>query len=413
MTTQKPSVVLFRSGIAWTCVAALLGSLACSEEPEDPGGILGTPTAGASSGAGAQSGVGVGGSPGLAGSPSIDPGIGINAGTSGGGGASAGGLEACATGTAKADLTPVNMFIQFDRSGSMLDDDKWAQAAQALNAFFQDPATQGLKVALRFFPHDSPAPGCTGGRNGACSVEACAQPLVGLGALLGDAAPIDAQEALLVEAVNGATPVRGGGNQGGGTPIFAALSGALTWAAANQTQLPQERTVVVLVTDGEPNGCNTNIGDIAALSSDALAASGIPTYAIGIAGASEAQLNQIARAGGTNEAFFAGNTMTAQQDLIDALNSIRGTVLSCAFPMPTGANSDPSKVNVRFTPSGGVEQTLGQTPSEANCTGAGGWFYDNPTAPTTISLCPSTCQLVQADTAGILDVVIGCATMVR
>jgi hypothetical protein len=410
MTTDKRTVVLYRSGIATAFVAALLGSLACSEEAtDDQGGIIGTPTAGSGTGVGAQPGAGA--STGSGGTGIVVPGTGGGSATAGASGN--GGLEACATGMAKADLTPVNMFIQFDRSGSMLDDDKWAQAAEALNAFFADPATQGLKVALRFFPHDSPVAGCTGGNNGACDIDSCATPLVGLGELLGTMAPADMQESLLIQAVNSATPDRGGGNQSGGTPIYPALAGALNWAAANQIALPNERTVVVLVTDGEPNGCDTNIGNIARLSSAALANNGIPTYAIGIAGASEDQMNEIAQAGGTQEAFFAGNTMTAQQDLVNALNAIRGTVLSCAFPLPQGSNVDPNKVNIRFTPSAGVEQGLAQAMNAAACSTAGGWYYDNPTAPTQITLCPATCDVVQADSAGRLDVVLGCATMVR
>ena len=97
----------------------------------------------------------------------------------------------------------------------------------------------------------SPPPGCN---DDDCDENACAQELVPIGPLTADPAPTDAQEQALVAAVNAATP--GGNGQGGGTPTFAALSGAEQWATAHQAANPNERTVVVFVTDGQPNGCN-------------------------------------------------------------------------------------------------------------------------------------------------------------
>ncbi len=334
------------------------------------------------------------------------------AGNSGlGGGAGAGMIPAdasCATGMAKADLTPVNMFIQFDRSSSMNEGNKWPQAAQALTGFFQDAGTSGLRVALRFFPHDLPEVGCTGGDMGACNVASCSKPLVPLGELKADPAPADNQELLLVQGVMNSTPPT---MSGLGTPLYPALSGAIQWAIAQKALTPNDKNVVVLVTDGEPTGCETNIDVIAGLSAAALADHQIPTYAIGIQGASERQLNQIAMAGGTTRAFFAGNNATAQQDLIAALNAIRGSVLSCDFPMPVaqgdGMAVDPTKVNVNLTPSGGMAEVIGQTPDAASCAN-GGWYYDNPAAPTRIVLCPSTCMRAQADGSAKLDVILGC-----
>ena len=150
------------------------------------------------------------------------------------GGAAAVG-EACATDTLKAERAPVNMFIQFDRSGSMNESNKWPQAAGALNAFFKDPSTAGLNVALRFFPDDAPVPGCTRDATVgmACDVAACSTPLVNLGQLLADAAPADAHEQKLLDAVAASgPPVQGVGD--GGTPMYAALvrSPLSGWTAA-------------------------------------------------------------------------------------------------------------------------------------------------------------------------------------
>jgi hypothetical protein len=50
--------------------------------------------------------------------------------------------------------------------------------------------------------------------------------------------------------------------------------------------------------------------------------------------------------------------------------------------------------------------------SEADCTGSGGWYYDNPTTPTKITLCPSTCTDVQNDPSANVSIELGCATQI-
>lgn len=443
MRTEKRSA-LYWSGVVSASLAAAFVSAACSD-PEDPG--LGSQAGAPGSQAGAPS---FGGSLAAGGGPSTNPGPGTggsqginipNPSTAGNSSSGDSTGEKCAGQTSKADLRPVNMFIQFDRSGSMLQNDKWAQATEALNAFFRDPASDGLKVALRFFPDHRPMEGCWGifggfggpprppgggqGMGGAggmmpaaptCVSAACAQPLVPLGLLTKDAAPLDTHEMLLVDAVANSTPedpMTAGGDTGG-TPTYAALEGALQWAAANQMASPNERTVVVLVTDGEPTTCNTNIQAIANLAATALMEHGINTYAIGIEGSREEQMHTIARAGGTERAFFSSNAQTAQTDLLNALNAIRGTVLSCQFPLPEGDDIDPSKINIQFTAASGVQTKLLQTSGLDSCAGSTtAWYYDNPDTPTTITLCPETCATVQADGSAQLEVEVGCQTRIR
>jgi len=428
---------------------------------------------------GAGSGNGAGGATGL---PSAGNNSHVNSGgqgvtlppAQGGGNGTAGAINqdaSCATSTAKADLTPVNMFVQFDRSGSMsqtpsnmaptmAQPSKWDQASLALNGFFSDPASAGLRVALRFFPDDHPVVGCWGelmqfggppGRGGAggmqpgrgggpgmgaggtngmggamgaagrvvCDAAACQMPLVPLGELKAEMAPTDAQEAALIAAVAASTPVDvNGGIPGdvGGTPMYPALKGAVDWATAAQASNPNERYVVVLVTDGDPSGCDTNINNIAMLAQTAYSTHQIPTYVVGIQGANRNNLNAIAKAGGTMQAAFAGAAGgNVQQDLINALQAIRGNVLSCDFAMPKSQTSDmsvdPGNVNVNFTPTGGMAQVVGKTTGADACQ-SGGWYYDVPAAPTKITLCPDTCKQVQADSQARIDIVLGCKTEV-
>ena len=328
--------------------------------------------------------------------------------------------SACAKGTASAALSGVNMLVMFDRSTSMNDaavangPSRWTLASAALEAFFASTNAAGLNLALRFFPHDLPAVGCT---MSACSVDACAAPLVDLGTLTADPAPTDAQEKALLDATASATPTaraRGmGGMMSGGTPISAALGGALQWAKGQHMKTPDQNTVVVMVTDGQPNGCDEDVGNISKLAADALAADGTRTYAIGLTGSQEADMNQIAAAGGTTKGIFVADGANTTQDLLDALGAIRGAILDCDFPMPTpkaGVAVEPTLINVNLTPSSGAMSTLPQVGSEASCTGSAGWYYDNPLNPSRIILCKSTCDSVTADPMASLEILLGCPT---
>ncbi len=340
-------------------------------------------------------------------------GDGASAGTIGSGNGTIDPGMACATGTASAALSGVNMFVMFDRSSSMNDrananGTRWDVTSAALKAFFGSNEASGLQLALRFFPHDSPAPGCN---QDGCDEAACGTPLVGLAALTAESAPADAQEKALVDATNASAP----GMAGQGTPIFAALGGALQWAAAQRQKTPNENSVVVLVTDGEANGCNDDIGDIAQLAADAFANNGVRTYAIGLTGSQQRDINQIARAGGTESGIFVSDGDGTQQQLLDALGDIRGEVLDCDFAVPTakpGVEVNLNLVNVNFTPSGGgAPSTLAQVGDAAACSDRAGWYYDDPANPSRIILCPSSCTTVTADAMAKLDILLGCATV--
>lgn len=328
---------------------------------------------------------------------------------------------ACATGTASAKLANVRMLVMFDRSTSMNDEadeltnaSRWDLASAALTGFFADPAAGGLQVALRFFPHDSPMAGCN---DDECSTAACAQPIVPLGTLAAE--PMDVHEQALVAAAVAAVPAaRMGGNNAGsqGTPISAALSGALSWAAAQRQAAPEENAVVVLVTDGQPNGCDDDITNIAALASNALATSDVRTYAIGLTGSRESDMDAIAAAGGTTEGIFISDGATAKQDLLDALEAIRGSVLDCDFDMPKamdGQKVDPTKINVNYTPAGGARMTLGRVSDAASCGAVPGWYYDDPVNPTRILLCPASCNSASVEVDATLEVQLGCVTETR
>jgi hypothetical protein len=54
---------------------------------------------------------------------------------------------------------------------------------------------------------------------------------------------------------------------------------------------------------------------------------------------------------------------------------------------------------------------FGQVMKAEECTAqAGGWYYDDPVKPTTITLCPTTCAGVQSDQSAKIDILFGCVS---
>lgn len=407
----------FKASLAFGfSAAALLGAQACGSsggtESTAGANTTGSNTGGLSS-TGSMSG-GDGGSSGVGDSTGVGP-IDFDAGGQGGGPI----IDpdaACAAETVNAVITPVNLFIMFDRSASMAFKagklmSKWQSAQEALIAFFEDPGSAGLRVALRFFPDPgNSGPGCG---NTDCSIDVCSQPGVNIGTLLPAMGAGDPQEAKLVSAVTAEMPSMSEQYQGG-SPILPALQGAALWTTNFHTAHPAEKIAVVLVTDGEPNGCIADKTNYTPLNDAAAAAlaKGVPTYIVGLSGYFEAQMNTLAKAGGSNQAFFLGKT-DVKADLIAALDAIKDVQFSCDFPMPTsttGKPVEPGLVNVDFTPKGGTKTPLYKVVSAANCTAGGGWYYDNNVQPTKLILCPSSCTQAQSDPDPKVDILLGCKT---
>lgn len=102
------------------------------------------------------------------------------------------------------------------------------------------------------------------------------------------------------------------------------------------------------------------------------------------------------------------------QDMATAV--VQNAQLSCDYPIPPppdGQTFDPTKVNVKYTPGGGGEVAILNVATPADCGMLGGWYYDNPAAPTTILMCPGTCDTLKADANGKIDVLFGCETEIK
>jgi von Willebrand factor type A domain len=315
---------------------------------------------------------------------------------SGGSGAGNGEENNCANLTLEPQAIPVSMFITVDKSGSMDSNNKWNNAKSAFINFFTSAEADDLNVALRFWPD--------GGCDTSCNVGACAQPQVPMGSL-GD----NAHESALISAFNSKSP-------NGLTPMESALAGAEQYALDWQAQAEAGgRIVVILLTDGVPTACNENIGVISSYAADAYQQAEILTFAVGLQGSNESQMNTIAQAGNTSQGYFIGNGNT-QQDLLNALLDIQQVAVSCSFAMPESPDPnspiDPQQVNIDLE-AGGTTDTVPQVGGAGDCGPEGGWYYDDPLDPAIIELCPATCDLANDSPDNGIQVTVGCATIVQ
>ncbi|HVU04914.1 MAG TPA: hypothetical protein VHE30_24355 [Polyangiaceae bacterium] len=80
-------------------------------------------------------------------------------------------------------------------------------------------------------------------------------------------------------------------------------------------------------------------------------------------------------------------------------------------PPPDGSTFNANKVNVEFTPTSGVVETIYGVANQGECQDpVGGWFFDDPNAPSKVIACPASCTKMQADQNARVDVVFGCDT---
>jgi hypothetical protein len=109
----------------------------------------------------------------------------------------------------------------------------------------------------------------------------------------------------------------------------------------------------------------------------------------------------------------ADDERDAGTEFLNAIKQIQGQALGCTFAMPTpdgGETINPNEVNVWYTPSSGGEEIIYKVEDAAGCDSSlGGWYYDHPTAPTEIILCPKSCDAI-GGTKGTIRIELGCTT---
>jgi hypothetical protein len=364
-------------------ILSLLGTtgltLACSNPPEVASNG-GAHRAGESAGAAATGG-----------SLSVD----VAGRTGVGGGNPVGGNETCATSSAEVALTPLDMALGVDTSYSMDFDDKWTHVRGALKVFVQNPNYANMGVSLQFFPVRQQ-----------CNVALYGVPDVAM-QVLPEVAPaftsaVDAQR------------------MSGGTPLVQVLQGMLGYLRGWAGDHPGRKPVIVLATDGIPDDtCSgsdidppNSLENAVALAKNAYTGQpSIPVFVIGV-GEELSALNGIAEAGGTSAAAVLSTGGNVTQKFLAALDDIRTSALSCEYeiPPPSTGSIDFDAVNVTFQDGSATSGTFFYVEDAAGCSASPdqSWYYDAPTQPGHVVLCPQTCERVNAASAAKLSIAFGC-----
>jgi hypothetical protein len=325
------------------------------------------------------------------------------------------GSEGCVGQTAGTEALPAVLQLVVETSGSMDQDapgsrdSKWVITRDALLGAI-DEMPDSTAVGVVFYP-DVPITANTCFDNEA-DVE------IGLLAESGSSQRRRIQQAFARQSPDGGTPTHDAYRYAHRALADARVSGA---------------RFAVVITDGTPTfslGCEgtglvTDPVDPGPLVTEAAQArsQGVNTFVIGSPGSEDAResLSRMAEAGGTappncshsgpNYCHFdmtqSGNFAS---DLRDALGTIAGLALSCAYDIPappSGQVLDPERVNVLFTPSGGSAELIAKSPA-GSC--RDGWQYSEDGAQ--VLLCQNTCDRIK-NAEGSLSLEFGCTTRVR
>lgn len=306
---------------------------------------------------------------------------------------------ACEAIRVAANVKPLHLYVALDGSSSMAGT-KWEAAKAGLSVWAHDERSEGIQVALNFFPRPAGGPP-------ACDQKAYQTPAVDYGVLIAHADALDA-------AMSAKSP------DGFSSPVYPALGGAILASIERAQNAPGEVAAVLLVTDGKPQGPAPMCGQVNPEDPQVLAdlaATGrnfmypVITYVVGLPGVDQSIANQIAAAGGSDSAILVGSTNVANE-FRDALSKVRGDAVPCDYEIPPTLLSGEvaiTDVNIEISFSGQPALVLPQDPTCA----AEGWRFDDSNSPTAITLCDTTCDQLKADTGASIEVLLGCTTVVR
>lgn len=309
----------------------------------------------------------------------------------------------CAAQAYEGEAIPLDIYIMFDQSGSMLNDvgglTRLDAVERATTTFLRDQASAPISVGLGYFGFQPIG-------QTSCQPDDYASPSV----------PVTLDHEAVLRSLASREPI-------GETPTGAAIRGGCGYAKEWKSANPGHSVVMLLLTDGEPKApmtCST--GTCCPTLADAVDAAtecrsgdpGIQTYVLGV-GPFLDNLQQIAQAGGTDHAYLIGD-QDVEQKVLQALNAIRGAAsIPCELKLPEakgGAPLDYGLVNVAYQDSSCTLSTIYNVPNPTSCDAQlGGWYYDDPSAPSSIELCGASCDRVSAP-GGRLAFTVGCETEV-
>lgn len=284
--------------------------------------------------------------------------------------------DVCDADNYAAEPKRLDLYMMVDDSGSMVP--WWPGTLQSINEFFADPRSDGMGVGVQFFGSD-------------CNAGTYATPRVAISPLPGSLTALQAAFPLI--------PIEG-------TATVPAMQGAIMHASDWANQHADAKTVVLLVTDGLPDDCNSTVqGVVDAIAAGLNGTPSIQTFVIGIGFGLDA-LNMFAAAGGTGQAILVDPA--AAGSLLTALNEIRGAALPCDYKLPNNTGTAPQldKVNLRYTDPTGATTTIGYVSSAADCDATqGGWYFND--AKDRLLACDLSCNQLKG-VGGEVSVVVGC-----
>jgi hypothetical protein len=308
--------------------------------------------------------------------------------------------QICNAARAQVEPPKLDVYIMMDRTQSMSfsagEVSRWSALRLAVAQFLSE--AEEVQVGIQFF-------GLSGGSDPVldCDPTGYATPAV-------EIAPLPGVSPAILAAMD-ATRL------GGTTPTAPALAGAILHARAWAVAHPERRAVVMLVTDALPSPCDPNrdpqaaVADVSTVAAEG--ATGYPpifTFVLGVSiGANRFGLDQIARAGGTMQAYLTQDADIAGS-LLTALSKMVEAPLPCEYTLPrmldTGLVVDTGLVQMVHTSAAVIEEIPRVDSREACHAEYGGWYYDRPEEPARILVCPCTCANFGS---GTVDVYAGCS----
>lgn len=367
----------------------------------------------------------------------------------------------CATSVSEAKQAPAALLVVLDRSSSMSENQKFAQAATAIVQALDNDVFDTMSLGLYSAPSGTvPGPQCIFGLAVPC--EAPPFPQIGLqyagNAKSGD--PAGVRRAIKDWLTNNSPA----GGLGDASPMYWALQASIT---ALQAWPEPGKRILLLVTDGtlscnqfttlpgfsDCNGCDHDWVDPTSIVQLLAGANADPqkpvdSFVVGVPGADtydpqgcnyppyhmRLALSAMAYAGSpanavpgcTGTSFNQGGADPAipchfdmttgsfnAQALADVISQVRGRTLGCTYelPHPESGTVNPNLVNVQTSVGGG---DLAQVPKRSDpndpCTSDGCWDYD---ADGNVVLLGKACDDVKSSTDAKVQIVVGCQTVVK
>jgi Mg-chelatase subunit ChlD len=333
---------------------------------------------------------------------------------------------ACATSKVQAKRAPANILFIVDRSGSMNCNPPPTTASSVCEQFPVTADTtkpskwqitrDALKGAIAAMPLSNSVGFTLFNNNDACGVQSAPNVAV--------APATPTQIALLSTQLDAVTPKGLTPIVGGVTLGYNYMNGSIPVASGKK--------FLVLITDGEETCAKDQTEGFVETTVKNATLVGIKTFVIGAPGSEQnrALLSRIAFNGQTPKTATCAHAATPANvgdchfdlsasgtnlatELNAALDSISKQALGCEYdvPAPASGTLDYSKVNVLYTPSGGMARSVPQDNTKACDGGADGWQYSADKSK--IILCGATCSAVKADASGDVSIALGCGTIIR